>query len=71
MAEDTDFSYEQRLVDSSAPDAERAAEAALRPKTLSDFIGQETVKTQLELVLSAAKERGEAADHVLLSLIHI
>ena len=67
MAEDTDFSYEQRLVDSSAPDAERAAEGALRPKTLSDFIGQETVKTQLQLVLSAAKERGEAADHVLLA----
>ena len=65
MAEDTDFSHEQRLVDSSAPDAERAAEAALRPKTLGDFIGQETVKTQLQLVLSAAKERGEAADDVL------
>lgn len=65
-AEDN-FSYEQRLVDQDAPEQERAAEAALRPKTLADFIGQKTVKTQLELVLTAAKERGDAADHVLLA----
>ena len=61
------YSWEQRLVGADASDPERAAEAALRPKTLKDFVGQDIVKTQLELVLSAARERGEAADHVLLA----
>ncbi|MCI6584408.1 MAG: Holliday junction branch migration DNA helicase RuvB [Mobiluncus porci] len=65
--EEDNFSYEQRLVDQGSTDQERAAEAALRPKTLADFIGQDTVKTQLKLVLTAAKERGDAADHVLLA----
>jgi Holliday junction DNA helicase RuvB len=53
-----------------APDAaadERAAEAALRPKSLSEFVGQQRVREQLELVLSAAQRRGSAPDHVLLS----
>ena len=66
MAE-SDFDYSQRLVDAASPDEERAVEAALRPKTLQEFVGQDTVKTQLELVLRAAKERGQAADHVLLA----
>lgn len=58
---------DSRLVDTDAGDSERVAEAALRPKTLADFVGQNTVKTQLNLVLQAAKERGEAVDHVLLA----
>ena len=66
MAE-SDFDYSQRLVDAESPDEERAVEAALRPKTLQEFVGQDTVKTQLELVLRAAKGRGQAADHVLLA----
>ena len=53
-----------------APDAgelERAAEAALRPKRLSEFVGQSVVRNQLQLVLDAARARGASADHVLLS----
>ena len=53
-----------------APDAgelERAAEAALRPKRLSDFVGQSVVRNQLQLVLDAARARGASADHVLLA----
>ena len=46
---------------------ERAAEAALRPKNLDEFVGQERVREQLGLVLSAAKGRGSVPDHVLLS----
>ena len=46
---------------------ERAVEAALRPKTLGEFIGQERVREQLALVLDAAKARGRVPDHVLLS----
>lgn len=52
-----------------APDAfeiEKAAEAALRPRSLDEFIGQPAVRGQLGVVLDAAKGRGEPADHVLL-----
>ena len=50
----------------AGPD-ERAAEAALRPRSLAEFVGQERVREQLGLVLDAAKGRGSAPDHVLLS----
>ena len=50
------------------PDPEDAAvEGALRPTRLGEFIGQERVKSQLGLVLEAARRRGRPADHVLLS----
>jgi Holliday junction DNA helicase RuvB len=42
-------------------------EAALRPRTLDALIGQERVREQLALVLDAARARGRAPDHVLLS----
>ncbi|WP_030689194.1 Holliday junction branch migration DNA helicase RuvB [Streptomyces globisporus] len=45
----------------------RATEAALRPKDLDGFIGQERVREQLDLVLRAARQRSATADHVLLS----
>ncbi|MBB0232475.1 Holliday junction branch migration DNA helicase RuvB [Streptomyces calidiresistens] len=52
----------------AAPDGEdRAVEAALRPRDLGEFIGQERVRGQLDLVLKAARARGATADHVLLS----
>lgn len=42
-------------------------EASLRPRTLSEFVGQVRVREQLELVLSAAKLRGAVPDHILLA----
>lgn len=54
-------------MDSNAPASERAAEAALRPKVLDEFVGQEVVRNQLSLVLQAAIARGTTPDHVLLS----
>jgi Holliday junction DNA helicase RuvB len=56
-----------KLVDPHADGEERAAEAALRPKLLDEFVGQERVREQLSLVLDAARLRGRAPDHVLLS----
>ncbi len=47
--------------------AERAAEAALRPRHLEEFVGQHVVRDQLSLVLQAALARGRAPEHVLLS----
>lgn len=57
----------QRLVGGGADATERAAEAALRPKRLEDFTGQEVVRGQLSVVLRSALARGVTADHVLLS----
>jgi Holliday junction DNA helicase RuvB len=47
------------------PDA--ALEMTLRPSLFSEFTGQAKVKERLEITLQAAKQRGEAIDHVLLS----
>jgi Holliday junction DNA helicase RuvB len=51
----------------SASGTERAIEAALRPKSLREFVGQRVVREQLQLVLDAAKARRSPPDHVLLS----
>nr|WP_230402138.1 Holliday junction branch migration DNA helicase RuvB [Sanguibacter suaedae] len=56
-----------RLTRTSADDIERAAEAALRPRSLDEFVGQHVVRDQLSLVLQAALGRGTPPDHVLLS----
>lgn len=45
---------------------DRALEQTLRPKRLKDFVGQTTTKTNLSIFLTAAKERGEPIEHVLL-----
>jgi Holliday junction DNA helicase RuvB len=55
------------VVRPAADEVERAAEAALRPRRLAEFVGQKVVRDQLSLVLDAAKARGRAPDHVLLS----
>jgi Holliday junction DNA helicase RuvB len=65
-------SEDQRLVDPgleerSSADDEREVEAALRPRSLAEFIGQHRVREQLGLVLEAARRRGRVPDHVLLS----
>jgi holliday junction DNA helicase RuvB len=53
-----------------APDlideTDRVVEGALRPRTLDEYIGQREVKANLSVLLTAAKGRGESADHVLL-----
>jgi Holliday junction DNA helicase RuvB len=62
-----DFSAPERLVSPSAVSTnEEAIERALRPKMLSDYVGQLKVREQLEIFISAASKRGEALDHVLL-----
>ncbi|HQR89513.1 MAG TPA: AAA family ATPase, partial [Caulobacter sp.] len=43
-----------------------AADKALRPQTLAEFVGQEQAKSNLRVFIEAAKGRGEALDHVLL-----
>lgn len=64
---DTDERLDERLVQADADGEDTAVEAALRPKDLDEFVGQEKVREQLDLVLKAARARGATADHVLLS----
>ncbi len=56
-----------RIIAPDASEIERAAEAALRPKRLADFVGQNTVRSQLQLLLDASRGRGVTPDHVLLA----
>lgn len=59
--------FESRLVTPEYVDSEdRIAEASLRPRTLSEYIGQEKVKENLKIYIDAAKRRGDPMDHVLL-----
>ncbi|WP_163507981.1 Holliday junction branch migration DNA helicase RuvB [Fodinicola acaciae] len=55
------------MVSSYAQPAEREVEASLRPRQLTDFIGQPRVREQLELLLRSAQQRGRPPDHILLS----
>ena len=55
------------MVDANEQPEEVSVEQALRPKSLSDFIGQQRVKQQVDVLLSAARQRNAAADHILLS----
>jgi Holliday junction DNA helicase RuvB len=45
---------------------EEELDGTLRPRRLSEFVGQERIREQLEIALTAARARGEALDHVLL-----
>lgn len=60
-------SGDQRLISAQTKTpAEEAIERALRPQRLADYIGQDRVRDQLDLFIQAARQRGEALDHVLL-----
>ena len=49
----------------SAPESGTASEDNIRPSRLEDFIGQEELRANLRVFLNAARERGQAMDHVL------
>ncbi|HEX9157468.1 MAG TPA: Holliday junction branch migration DNA helicase RuvB [Syntrophales bacterium] len=55
------------LVDPEHLEKEREEEGSLRPRTLTEYVGQERVKESLAVFIEAARKRGEALDHVLLS----
>lgn len=59
--------YFSSLTIAEADGDDRVVEAALRPKSLDELIGQQRVREQLSLVLEAARQRERAPDHVLLS----
>lgn len=49
------------------PDQEDVLDLTLRPQRLADFVGQEALKERLAIAVEAARQRGDALDHVLLS----
>jgi holliday junction DNA helicase RuvB len=57
---------DDRLVTSARVDDDDQYEAGLRPRTLDDYIGQPRIRENLQVSIAAARQRGEAMDHVLL-----
>jgi Holliday junction DNA helicase RuvB len=67
MSIQTDNFSEARVIDAApASPNEEAIERALRPKHLEEYIGQEKIRGQLEIFITAARQRHEALDHTLL-----
>ena len=64
MAEVT---QDERIVDPEVPEEERQFDAALLPRRIDEFVGQDRVKEQLALLIDGARARGETVDHLLFS----
>ncbi len=56
----------ERIISSVEQNTDKVWDLTLRPQSMADYIGQKQVKANLEIVLSAAKNRQESLDHVLL-----
>jgi len=54
------------VLDPSAAGDDTALDRAIRPRTLADYVGQPAVKEQMEIFIPAARQRGDALDHVLI-----
>jgi Holliday junction DNA helicase RuvB len=55
-----------RLITAASSHDDEALDRAIRPRLLADYVGQQAVREQMEIFIQAAKQRGEALDHVLL-----
>src|SRR6202795_70257 len=57
---------QDRIIASSSGRDDEGVDRAVRPKSLADYVGQPNVKKQMEIFIHAARQRGEALDHVLI-----
>ena len=57
---------EDRIVSAVSQEEDRQFDLSLRPRRLDEFVGQTKLKENLSIAIEAAKQRGEAMDHVLL-----
>lgn len=57
---------EDRLIMPVVQPKDEQVDKAVRPKSLSDYVGQSVVREQMEIFIHAAKQRGEALDHTLI-----
>lgn len=64
---DDDHEATDEVVSPYQAGEERDVETSLRPKSLTEFVGQERVRDQLDVVLESAQHRAQAPDHILLS----
>ena len=62
----SEMDFENRMIDPAYNPEDAAVENPLRPRTLSEYIGQDKAKENLSVFIEAARLRGEALDHVLL-----
>lgn len=65
FSKDNQLEVDNRLVSTMSID-EDDQENTLRPKSINEYVGQEKIKKNLEVYMSAARTRGESLDHVLL-----
>ena len=61
------LSMDETFIESSWTQPDKIFEVPLRPQSLLEFVGQESVRKRLEIFIHAAKTRGEALGHCLLS----
>src|SRR5271166_5956902 len=57
---------QDRIIASTVGRDDEVVDRAVRPKCLADYVGQPNVKTQMDIFIQAARQRGEALDHVLI-----
>src|SRR5712675_1119343 len=57
---------DERLVSAAGKGEEELVDRGLRPRVFSEYVGQEQVKSQMSVFIEAARQRGEALDHVLI-----
>lgn len=57
---------EERVTSAKEQGSDQSLDLTLRPQTFQDYVGQQQVKSNLDIVLQAAKGRGDSLDHVLL-----
>ena len=56
----------ERIIAEAATPEDEVLDRAIRPRKLAEYVGQPKAKTQLEIFITAARQRGEALDHVLI-----
>jgi Holliday junction DNA helicase RuvB len=57
---------QDRVISAGIQSDDESYDRAVRPKTLADYVGQPAVKAQMEIFITAARQRGDALDHVLI-----
>lgn len=63
---DNEMDFESRLTGPEFTSEDTDVEYSLRPKTLDEYVGQDKAKENLSIYIEAARQRGDALDHVLL-----
>ena len=66
MSNTPEFDFESRIMSTSETREDTEPDINLRPKALTDYIGQDKAKENLKVYIDAAKKRGDPLDHVLL-----